>query len=127
MDRVFVYGTLKKGQLRNPVMDNSHFVGNGWIRHHKLFNLGHYPGVLYDYDRDDNSIVHGEVYEVNDYMLKRLDQIEGRGYLYERMSVKVEMEDGSVLDSFYYIYLEPREGQKDLIPSGVWEDACVVA
>ena len=71
---VFVYGSLRSGgdgamPARFP---DSKFVTDARVSG-TLYDLGPYPGLLLD---DSNSPVHGEVYEVDDELLKELDEFE---------------------------------------------------
>ena len=61
---VFVYGTLRRGgagamSIRFP---NSQFIADAKVSG-SLYDLGAYPGVLLN---ESNSLVIGEVYEVDD-------------------------------------------------------------
>ena len=69
--KVFVYGTLLQGEMRNPVLDGSRCLGPA-LASGKLVDLGRYPALL----EGDGNVV-GEVYEVNRLTLEQLDRIEG--------------------------------------------------
>ena len=64
---VFVYGTLRRGsaQAMSIRFPGARFVADAKVSG-SLFDLGAYPGLLVD---DSNSLVIGEVYEVNDESL----------------------------------------------------------
>lgn len=86
---VFVYGTLRRGSthamsIRFP---KSRFVAEAKVSG-SLFDLGAYPGFLLD---DSNSLVVGEVYEVDDETLKELDDFESSSH-YWRKQVKIALE-----------------------------------
>jgi len=71
---VFVYGTLRRGgagamAARFP---NARFIADAKVSG-SLYDLGAYPGLLLD---ESNSLVIGEVYEVDDETLKQLDEFE---------------------------------------------------
>jgi len=83
---VFIYGTLRRGSpgsmsIRFP---KSKFIAeakvNGW-----LYDLGPYPGLLLD---ESNSLVTGEVYEIDDELLNELDEFEASSN-YVRKQVEV--------------------------------------
>jgi len=83
---VFVYGTLRRGgpgamSLRFP---NSRFVGEAKVSG-SLFDLGAYPGLLLD---ESNSLVTGEVYEVDEEILNKLDDFESSSnYLRKQVEI----------------------------------------
>ncbi len=64
---VFVYGTLRRGSVRAMSIrfPRSRFVADAKVSG-SLYDLGTYPGLLLD---DSNSLVIGEVYEVDDETL----------------------------------------------------------
>jgi gamma-glutamylcyclotransferase (GGCT)/AIG2-like uncharacterized protein YtfP len=71
---VFVYGTLRRGNARAMSIrfPNSRFIADAKVSG-SLYDLGEYPGLLLD---ESNSLVIGEVYEVDDETLSKLDDIE---------------------------------------------------
>lgn len=99
MTRVFVYGTLKKGQPNYYRMFDS---ANGKAEYlasarttqkypliiasqHNIPFLLNIPG--------QGHRVHGEIYKVDDRMLKFLDDFEGVPTMYQRTLVKVEVQE----------------------------------
>lgn len=102
MIKVFVYGTLMRGNSNNSFyLKDSSFVGKGIIKGYALYDLGSYPGII----PLENEYTKGEVFEVDDNMIPRLDQLEGEGYLYKRNLVKVQI-DNEVLEEVYvYIWM----------------------
>ncbi|XP_003218759.1 gamma-glutamylaminecyclotransferase isoform X2 [Anolis carolinensis] len=97
MARVFVYGTLKKGQPNNPHMINgahgtSLFQGRGLtVEKYPLVIAGKYnvpfllnkPGIGHR--------VLGEIYSVDDQMLQFLDEFESCPDMYQRTSTKIKV------------------------------------
>ena len=74
MHLLFVYGTLKKGCSRSSVMESSRFIGVAKTTpNYKLYDCGTYPALV----ASENGGVWGELYEVDDSVMSRLDQIEG--------------------------------------------------
>ncbi|MDQ2975259.1 MAG: gamma-glutamylcyclotransferase [Acidobacteriota bacterium] len=71
---VFVYGTLRRGDARAMSIrfPNSKFIAEAKVSG-SLYDLGAYPGLLLN---ESNSMVIGEVYEVDDGILDKLDYIE---------------------------------------------------
>jgi gamma-glutamylcyclotransferase (GGCT)/AIG2-like uncharacterized protein YtfP len=89
VETIFVYGTLKRGQLRANVLadTNSKFLGEAkTAAEFTLFDtLRGYPALLH---RGDTS-VKGELYEVTAETLAELDLIEGHPNLYKRERLKL--------------------------------------
>ncbi len=73
---VFVYGTLRRGEVRdiNRLQPTPRWVGQGSVAG-LLYDLGDYPGLLLTPDASD-SRVHGEVYDVAPELERQLDVIE---------------------------------------------------
>ena len=71
---VFVYGTLRRGGERamSVRFPDSKFIADAEVRG-SLYDLGAYPGLLLN---ESNSMVVGEVYEVDDEILNELDDFE---------------------------------------------------
>jgi len=85
--KIFVYGTLKQGFINNFYLSNSKFICKAKLRDYELYNLveAGYPFVI-----KGKGTVNGEVYEVSDIVLKKLDELEGIEWgLYEKHTVKV--------------------------------------
>jgi gamma-glutamylcyclotransferase (GGCT)/AIG2-like uncharacterized protein YtfP len=75
MTHLFIYGTLMPGLRLEAEMHGARFVGAAQVPG-CLVDVGRYPGLLLDLSRGDG-LVTGEVYEVNDVQLARLDGVEG--------------------------------------------------
>lgn len=78
---LFVYGTLMAGvrsKMARRFHENSRFTGTGQLRGH-LFDLGHYPGAVYDPDAE--TFVLGHIFELTDptRFLPVLDAYEAVG------------------------------------------------
>lgn len=85
---VFVYGTLRRGgagamSVRFP---DSKFIAEAEVSG-RLYDLGAYPGLLLG--ESDSSVV-GEVYEVDDETLNRLDEFEASSH-YRRKQVEISL------------------------------------
>jgi len=88
---LFVYGTLRYGFELNHLLRNSPFIGLGYVEGFKMYDLGGYPGCV----KGDGTIW-GEVYQVSEELLRKLDEVEGYSGtpddLYERTSVTVNFD-----------------------------------
>lgn len=112
MQRVFVYGTLKQGYCRHEALSSAKFLGTATTEpRYRLFDLGTYPGMVYD---SDGAAVEGELYEVNDECLANLDVVEGvsEGF-YSREIVQLisPWNDQSALT---YIYRKSTDGHNQI-------------
>jgi gamma-glutamylcyclotransferase (GGCT)/AIG2-like uncharacterized protein YtfP len=83
---VFVYGTLRSGSAgaMSNRFPNSRFVADARVSGN-LYDLGTYPGLLLN---ESNSLVVGEVYEVDDETLHKLDEFEASSN-YVRKQVEI--------------------------------------
>jgi gamma-glutamylcyclotransferase (GGCT)/AIG2-like uncharacterized protein YtfP len=68
---LFIYGTLMPGLRLEAQMQGARFVGPAQVPG-RLVDVGRYPGLL----QGDGQVT-GEVYEVDDAHLVRLDEVEG--------------------------------------------------
>ena len=116
--RVFVYGSLRRGNAgAMPVrFPEATYVAEGKVRG-SLYDLGEYPGLVLD---GETSVVTGEMYEVDDDTLHRLDKFELTS-AYSRK--QVEVEHGSERTDCW-IYVPERDAEFfadcELIASGDW-------
>lgn len=117
MTRLFVYGTLKRGCSNHALLKGQRLVGQARTGvGYALYELEGYPGLVRTGGRGER--VSGEVWEVDDDRLARLDEFEGTGEgLYRR--------DAVILDAPFdrdrveaYFYLRSLEGRRKL--SGDW-------
>lgn len=109
MTKVFVYGTLRKGQMLSNNLLKSNYLGDATVVG-TLFNLGWFPA----YVEEGITGVVGEVYEIDHETLERLDVIEGYPDLYKRKKV-----DTPYGEAFIY-YQERRPSHSEVIESGDW-------
>ncbi|MBA2524816.1 MAG: gamma-glutamylcyclotransferase [Pyrinomonadaceae bacterium] len=86
---VFLYGTLRRGGARAMSMrfPNSKFIADAKVSG-SLYDLGAYPGLLLS---ELNSLVIGEVYEVDDEILNKLDDMEASSD-YWRKQVEISLD-----------------------------------
>lgn len=116
MNKLFIYGTLKRGCKNNLVMgtDEAHAK---FIREYvtkpqfTLLHLGGFPGLIHQ----GNQMVTGEIWEVSDQLLKRLDIFEGHPNLFKRTDLEAEHEP-----IWYYAW--NGSTSRDQIRGGVWKD-----
>ncbi len=72
---LFVYGTLKRGLCRHSFLADSQFKGLGKSTgSYRMVSVGDYPGLIHE---PNGRPISGEVYQVDDETLRRLDIVEG--------------------------------------------------
>lgn len=126
MQTVFVYGTLRAGEVndiseaaaRNEI-DAPNLLGRATMRGH-LFDFGEYPGLIVDEGGVD---IVGDVYEIDDQLVAILDAIEGIDpELEERFlarEVMLKVDDNVVNCRFYPVAPASVKGLPE-IRSGDW-------
>jgi gamma-glutamylcyclotransferase (GGCT)/AIG2-like uncharacterized protein YtfP len=113
---VFVYGTLRRGgagamSVRFP---GSKFVADAKVRG-GLYDLGAYPGLLLG---ESETEVVGEVYEVDEELLRELDDFEASSHYRRR---RVEIPPGPGGQACWVYEPEPEfYPLRELITSGDW-------
>lgn len=108
---VFVYGSLKQGYALHALLQGQLHLGNAltepWYR---LFDLGSYPGLV---EWPEGLAIRGEVYQVDQECLARLDAAEGvaeRLYVRRKISLQAEFERREVQAWFW---LNAVQGMQD--------------
>lgn len=113
---IWVYGSLRKTEFNNSILEDSEYLGRGIVRGYKMFSLGSYPFVAYTGNENDKIIVEG--YEVN-YRVGSLIIGMELGSGYHVASVDVEIEFGSVIGGKIFA-MEIIHRNCGEIPSGDW-------
>ena len=106
LHRLFVYGTLKRGDVRAYLLDGQHDLGEVKTQPiYKLFNTGDYPALV-----DAEPIgrpgvsIEGELWQVDSDCLARLDVEEGVDEgLYERRAVAL-MDTAETVQTYFYLH-----------------------
>lgn len=123
-ERVFVYGTLRRGDCRdiNVAYDGAVFLRAGWVGG-ALYDLGEYPGLRLD---ADTGRVVGEIYDVPPATLAELDELEGYDPArvdaseYVRKRTLVRGESGEVDECWVYEIAERSAAGRRRIAGGDW-------
>ena len=116
---VFVYGTLKRGFANHRLLEKAHFLGEAYLPRTKMINLGAYPAVIAGGTKE----VMGEMYQVDDETLIRLDRLEGHPSFYERRQVKVFSIMPAVDTFIAWCYFLPQLVQvkyPTIVKDGIW-------
>jgi gamma-glutamylcyclotransferase (GGCT)/AIG2-like uncharacterized protein YtfP len=112
--KLFVYGTLKRGQIRNRCLKDSKFLREVVTKpEYHLLNLGQFPGIV-RVEKDGRSIV-GELYEITVELRPYLDSIEGSPTLFNLEEINIEGET-----DVYAYFLKRRVSNPNVIESNVW-------
>lgn len=92
--RVFVYGTLRRGQYNHPLLSESTFVAQTCTDPcFTMVDLGGYPGLL----TQGSTAVVGELYDVELVTLARLDLLEEVPELYRRKWLRLNTEHAAMV------------------------------
>jgi gamma-glutamylcyclotransferase (GGCT)/AIG2-like uncharacterized protein YtfP len=114
MPRIFVYGTLMRGEVNAHLLAEARFLGAARTeRRYELVDLGEYPALC---ERGTVS-VSGELYEVDEATLTLLDDLEGHPELYRRAPIALE---GGVEVQCYVFVATNRPATRRAIASGDW-------
>jgi gamma-glutamylcyclotransferase (GGCT)/AIG2-like uncharacterized protein YtfP len=115
MRRIFVYGTLMKGEYNHYLLESSRFLDNASTRaEFDLFDLGLYPAMA----EQGRLQVKGEIYEVDDSALAMVDMLEDHPNWYTR--TKIRLSNGETVET----YIMPRRKLEGfpIIESGDWRN-----
>lgn len=131
---VFVYGTLRKGDSRSGVLDGCKRLHEvAFADGFQMLNFGGFPGIV-----PGNGRIVGEIYEVDEATLSRLDAIEGyreadpENSLYIRQEIDAYYEDGGSIPGpngeggriLTYVFNEQADRLRrfEVVESGDWFD-----
>lgn len=109
--RVFVYGTLMRGEANHHLLSDAEYLGT-WTTHpgFRMLHLGHYPGIV----PVGGSAIEGEVYSVGKAHLIQLDRLEDCPRLYRRKQLSTPWGP-----AWIYLYQGER-ANRSVIASGNW-------
>lgn len=104
--RLFVYGTLKRNQYFFEEFLGStgaQFIANGHTGRGFTLYIDALPNMAVD---GDGVGVRGEIYEVDQETLKRIDDLEGHPRIYRRELIEVRDDEGTPIK--VWAYLRPK-------------------
>ncbi len=115
MEKIFVYGTLKRGKSNSGLLRHANYLGDHVTKDkYAMVSLGAFPAVVLHGDTH----IHGEVFEVSEATFKSVDRLEGYPSFYSRM--KIMTEHGNAW--MYYLGKDSNYVTgRDVVESGVWE------
>ncbi len=114
-ERVFVYGTLRRGGSNHFRMAGAEFISVGTVNG-RLYQIDWYPGLVPDESAGE---VPGEVYQVSPGVLDELDRFEGPQYRRVRVEAACGGDQRSPLSAWVWEWLGPCD-EKKRITSGDW-------
>lgn len=111
MHRVFVYGTLKRGQRNAHFMRNARFLGDhSTDALYSMYEFDDYPAVC----QHGRHAIEGEVYEVSKAQFAALDDLEWYPHYYQRIEITTRYGDAWM----YIVQAKLCRGRKLII--GQW-------
>lgn len=122
MIKVFVYGTLRKGEGNHRLLVGATCIAEQCWTAGYLYDTGYgYPAMK----QSGFSQIFGELYSVTKEELKRLDQLEGytpggKNNLYERIQQTVYTDKGELVAQMYVA--NKVDLLKNKIPNGDWKE-----
>ena len=112
--RVFVYGTLLSGESNNHrFLSFSNKLGDQKVEGLQMYSLGYFPACVYT--GNDEHVVTGEVWEVDEETFRGLDRLEGYPSFYDRILVSTEYGEA-------WVYVHSQTPPTTLITSGDWRE-----
>ncbi len=87
LTKVFVYGTLLRGQPNHHLLDDRDLISEAATNpNFTLITLGAFPAMI----QGGSTSVQGELYQVDPATLVALDRLEGHPSFYRRQSIKLK-------------------------------------
>jgi gamma-glutamylcyclotransferase (GGCT)/AIG2-like uncharacterized protein YtfP len=78
--KLYVYGTLKRDGCAAYLLTEAHFLGEvATAPHYRLYSAGWFPVMVESEDYGQS--IQGELWEISETLLPRLDHYEGSGYV----------------------------------------------
>lgn len=122
MNRIAVYGTLKRGWGNNVLIsrdESSRFLGEDVLDPGKfnMYCYGGFPAIVKQEEGLPHTPIHIEVFEVNHEVFQDCDALEGHPRWYCRELVETKYGPA-------WIYVMPKKNISStmwIIPDGLWE------
>jgi gamma-glutamylaminecyclotransferase len=111
--RLFVYGTLMRGEPNAQALTGSTYIGQAaTVAAYRLVALSGYPGLL----AGGETSVKGELYLVDPQLLTAMDDLEGCPALFKRS--EIQLAGGGSAQA--YLAMDPSCATAPIIPGGDW-------
>ncbi|MFD1018396.1 gamma-glutamylcyclotransferase [Thalassobacillus hwangdonensis] len=120
-DLLFVYGTLRNQEANHFYLDEAELITEqAWTKGRLYTSPSYYP-VL----KDEEAVVYGELYGINEEILKKVDELEGfvvggESNLYDREIRTIHTETGEKEAFVYYLSSRNDELAGKEIEHGDW-------
>ena len=124
----FTYGTLKRNRVNHDLLAGSRFIGRAVTVQKYGFYLGtdkqsldgsSIPYLFKEPRKGEQAVrVYGEVWEVDEFTLKQLDQFEGHPNWYHRTQTVVKLNFGENISSTMYMMPGQPDFHLKVITSG---------
>lgn len=109
---LFVYGSLKRGKEYNYLLEKAKFISEAVTLEKYAMYLDDIP---YVYKNRKISYISGELYEIDDKILREIDLFEDHPKFYFRELVEVKTTKGIIVKSWIYFFPEEKG---ELLSSG---------
>lgn len=118
LQRLFVYGTLMRGQANARLLAGAPLVGPArTVAGYRLLLLQGYPALVPVRGVSGSTAVPGEIYLVGEAQLARLDEFEGHPTLFRRQDLALA--GGGTAQA--YLHANPQAvALAPLVPGGDW-------
>lgn len=115
LERVCVYGTLRKGNHNHAILSRSKFLGE--FKTAPVYNM-YNMGCPFISHVDNGMPISTEVYEVDQETSWHLDALEGYPYAYDREQIDTPYGKAWI----YFIDTDPSKYGSNLVESGDWNN-----
>jgi len=116
-----VYGTLKLKYSNNYLLENSKFLGEFKTEPNYTLYGGGFPII----EREGNTPIHVELFEVNDYnVLKNVQSLEGFSGVKGHHSNWYDVDDDIITPygmATMFVMDKGKSGRNRIIKTGIWE------
>lgn len=115
MNKVAVYGSLRKGLHNHRLLTTSEMIGTDELENFSMFSLGPFPFITPEEAENKIAV---EVYEVNEEVFASLDRLEGYPSFYNRQ--EVDTKHGKCW--IYFMEKDTSYGKHIPVESGDWKE-----
>lgn len=98
---LFAYGTLKRTFHNHYLLEKAEYLGTGYTRSKYALYASGIPFVV---KNEEISHIHGELYQIDEITLKKLDRLEGHPDWYCRERVEIVSAAGQILSAWMYFF-----------------------
>ncbi len=100
--KFFIYGSsfMKKGRFHQYYLGGKTCLGNGCIDGYTKYILGSVDGIV----PKEGERVEGELYDIDQSTVNKMDFIMQDGPIFHKDIVEVELENGEVVQATTYIW-----------------------